>query len=457
MQNSSFYRLVQFICTVFFYATVRSATVYPVSHGAKPLRRNDAVSSSEHLFWSSCPREYSNSHSIVQSSFSDADFAETERPILPSGNGFVYSVIEAYSHHHHLILRPDDVWISILSQLGFYIKAQAEEMRSIFVSHNGTKELTVRRWGSTATVDFGEMAVAMTNEIAENIKDPSLRDFFLPNFTTTTQTDRVVSAIQLMGSMQKYFEYIFMITCGIPSVTLLGERSDWQALLDRIEMVKDWGHEPLMFYCRIKPVLEYLVRSFDDPTGDAVVEFWKNVIMINDHCGGPTLTGWLTAFMFWKNNGDMMRTYQESDEWELPSWFMDPMCQPWGSSGGVNMNDIPDGFSSVPVRVIDNGFEYKTTMVSGSIGIQATSKFSNIPPRNLAAKDMVTGGEAESHTPNIHATIKFMQVQSPMPVCKAKSPLSTELDTLQPIVGWWMYAMDERYKRLMAGEVTVAV
>jgi hypothetical protein len=34
----------------------------------------------------------------------------------PKGNGFVKSLINAYNHHHKLILRPDDVWIAIMTQ-----------------------------------------------------------------------------------------------------------------------------------------------------------------------------------------------------------------------------------------------------------------------------------------------------------------------------------------------------
>ncbi|KAI1785227.1 hypothetical protein LXA43DRAFT_151204 [Ganoderma leucocontextum] len=35
-----------------------------------------------------------------------------------------------YRSHHHLRIRPDDVWLAILVQLNFYINAHAEELRS---------------------------------------------------------------------------------------------------------------------------------------------------------------------------------------------------------------------------------------------------------------------------------------------------------------------------------------
>lgn len=75
----------------------------------------------------------------------------------------MFTAVHAYSQHHHLELRPDDIWICIISQLSIYVNAHAEELRSMFVSRSGKKELVVRadkteagqRW---AGVDFGNFA-----------------------------------------------------------------------------------------------------------------------------------------------------------------------------------------------------------------------------------------------------------------------------------------------------------
>ncbi|KAG6823003.1 hypothetical protein H0H92_011755 [Tricholoma furcatifolium] len=39
--------------------------------------------------------------------------------LLITKSGFVDGVVEAYNKHYNLIIRPDDVWIAILSQLNF--------------------------------------------------------------------------------------------------------------------------------------------------------------------------------------------------------------------------------------------------------------------------------------------------------------------------------------------------
>jgi hypothetical protein len=49
----------------------------------------------------------------------------------------------------------------------------------------------------------------MAAEIQENVLDPDLRAWVTPGFSTTTEDDRVVSAVLTMGAMQEYFSYGF--------------------------------------------------------------------------------------------------------------------------------------------------------------------------------------------------------------------------------------------------------
>src|SRR5579859_5196226 len=43
--------------------------------------------------------------------------------------GFVSNLIKAYNTHHHLVIRPDDVWIAILNVFQIYILNNAEKLR----------------------------------------------------------------------------------------------------------------------------------------------------------------------------------------------------------------------------------------------------------------------------------------------------------------------------------------
>ncbi|PYI02090.1 hypothetical protein BO78DRAFT_400814 [Aspergillus sclerotiicarbonarius CBS 121057] len=306
----------------------------------------------EEMFQKACPRLFQRSDGVLQSSF-----PEQPRHITPDENGFVRAVWKAYSHHHHLVLRPDDVWCAILVQLGFYINAHAESLRSHFVTHQGQKELEVRASGTLNTVNVGLLAIQMTNLIKENIVDPELHAWIMPSFTTTTQSDEIVAAVLMMGTFQKYFTYTMCLLCGIPTVTLQGEREDWVNLLAKLERIPSLGTEPAQFASLLEPILKNFVASFDHPDSPELFNFWNTCVHHQWGSGSSSLSGWITAFCFWDQNGEPLPGRLASDTRFL----------------SVDTDDIPPGLASVPVRLIDNNVTIRTRMVAGLVGIEATS------------------------------------------------------------------------------------
>ncbi|CAN0088564.1 unnamed protein product, partial [Phaeothamnion confervicola] len=155
-------------------------------------------------------------------------------------NGFVDAVTWAYNQHHHLVVRPDDVWMAIMVQFSLYVNANAEKLRTTFVSFDGKKELIVHAPGRLWSADYAALAHDMSFQIAQNINDPSVREWVMPGCSTTTIHDKVVGAIVLMAAMQAYFDFAFCLTCGLPSVTLEGIAEDWRALETRARRLTDF-------------------------------------------------------------------------------------------------------------------------------------------------------------------------------------------------------------------------
>ncbi|KAG4275982.1 hypothetical protein FPRO04_08101 [Fusarium proliferatum] len=295
---------------------------------------------------------------IIQSSFSINGSLE-ENHVSASRNGLVWSSFYAYSTHHHLTIRPEDVWFAIITQLSAYINANSEKMRDYFVSHAGQKKLEVIDFATLYTADYGTLSQKMTLEIAKNIKDPAFREWILPSFSTTTDNDRVVGSVLLMGSLQKYFSYGFGMECGIPSVTLLGEITDYEDILNRLDRLDEMGEEPIQFAMLLRPIIRNMVLTFTQPYDPAIHIFWNQIVDIHEMSGSKTMTGWITAFCYWDDEGKA----------GLPS--------PGNGTLGdlmylhVDTDDIPCGYVTVPVEVNDNGTLYNCKMLAGSVGMQA--------------------------------------------------------------------------------------
>ncbi|CAH0051122.1 unnamed protein product [Clonostachys solani] len=378
-------------------------TVYPAR--TTPIAwKQPGVTSSAELFWSACSDEARKCKTMIQSSFQDV----ASDHIHGSSNGFVYAAFQAYSHHYHLKLRPEDVWFSILVQLSFYINKHAEELKSVFVPRGGEREVEKEVFGTIHTIDFGQMAVATSREFQNYVVDAQLRDWIMPDFTTTQDNDRVVAAILMMGTLQKHFSYKATMMCGIPSVTLQGEREDWTKLRNRLGKIASWGREPAQFAERLKTVLDYFILTFDQPNSVDVKEFWNKIAHYKSGGSGPTyLSGWMTAFCFWSGDGELIRNTGFGSELEF--------CRIGNSIFlPVETNDIPAGYASVPVKLDYSGTMYQTRLLAGSVGRRFTrSGWPVIDLDPLGTKIQPHNGDASG------------------------------LDTIEPVIGWWMYETSE--------------
>ncbi|KAF4960900.1 hypothetical protein FSARC_10331 [Fusarium sarcochroum] len=326
-----------------------------VDHPANAWK-SPRVESPEKLLKETSPRDFRHCQKIIQTSFTSRLLQEQH--VSPSENGFVWSAYHAYSQHHHLTIRPEDVWFAILTQLSFFINANAEDLRAFFVDHEGQKELEVIEGGTVHTVNFGALAERMAGLVSKNVKDPELGSWVMPNFSTTTDTDRVVASVLFMGAMQKYFSYSMSLTCGIPSVTLLGDISDWQEILSRLDRLEQLGDEPTQFAEMLRPILNHMIRSFEQPNDPKVVRFWNTIATRNPVGSGTDyISGWITAFCFWNDKGEVKRR-------RIPN-VLGKISYP-----SVDIDSVPVGFASVPVTVNDNGNKIKSVMLAGSFGIQ---------------------------------------------------------------------------------------
>ncbi|KAF9984699.1 hypothetical protein BGZ75_003738 [Mortierella antarctica] len=365
-------------------------TVFPSTKPLEAIRTHNAMQPAS--YYSSNPfsmfagddrRIRNKPGEVFQSSFPRPSQDSSESDLIAPAlnyNGFVDTALQAYNHHHHLKLRPDDVWMTILSQFNLCVNANAETMRHHFVAHSGKKQLEIRTGGDRYTVDFGSLAKQMTGLIQENVVDPVLQKWIIPDFTTTTADDIVVSSILMMSTLKKYFEYKFTLMCGLPAVTLLGERSDWEKLLRRAEKLSEYGEATTKWRDLLRPVLAGFVKTFSDPEAQETKDFWQRIASYSGGGSGPTyLSGWITAFLFFDADGKNLHEQRHYDDWTAQPVL--GLNLDGATFHVVDTSDIPPAYSDVPVLLNDNGVEIKTTMVAGLMGMRVSGKNDVVQPQ----------------------------------------------------------------------------
>ncbi|KAJ7685596.1 hypothetical protein DFH06DRAFT_1277868 [Mycena polygramma] len=404
---------------------------FPVAkHPAQPFSDRTGYTA-EDVLAKACTDQHLKAGEILQFSLpsgSDTtgrNFGAQIRNLVPNANGFVATLLDAYTKDRALVIRPDDVWLAILSQFNFFVTKRAELLRANFVAHKGKRELVIdARPNTRYTIDFGELARQFTDLIDKNVVDPTLRAWALPDFTTTTANDTTVSAVLFMATLKHYFSYkILCGGCGIPRVTLEGEKSDWVNILGRLEKLKEYGLETTAWYHLLRPVIARFVAAFDDPASAANIDFWQRVAHYTPGGSGfgDHYTGWITAFTVFSKDGYWLGNQLDEErsdgntaaETLSAAQFWSTYAAPGISEDlvldgtpfhKVHGTAIPPGYGEVDVKLKDDddGKVYDCAMVAGIVGMGVSS----------------SGDRTLSE--------------------------SGKNDTVHPVPGWWMFIKDEK-------------
>ncbi|KAJ7224975.1 hypothetical protein B0H12DRAFT_1240757 [Mycena haematopus] len=349
--------------------------------------------------------EYDRGGRMLQFALTGVDgdgrnFATKIKHLIPDktySNGLVTTVAAAYNNHHALVLRPDDVWLSILCQFNFFVNANSELLRSSFVAHEGKRELTIENVGNRWTLDFGSMARQMIQLVDKNVSDPTLRAWAIPTFTTTTTTDTTVASVMLMATLQKYFALRF---------------ADWVDILGRLEKLKEYGVETIAWYHLLRPIIARFVHAYDAPDSEENVAFWRSIVHHHHRSGTSYYTGWINAFTVFTPKGKWQGHTLTTDivSAEAPEslsaenfWAMyakktsTDLVYDGTPYHRLDTHKITPGYATVDVTLDDNNKIFSCAMVAGMVGTQVSSSGDTTLSAN--GKD----------------------------------------DTVRPVAGWWMF------------------
>ena len=221
----------------------------------------------------------------------------------------------------------------------------------------------------------------------------------MPDFSTTTETDRIVGSVILMGAMKKYFSYGAGCLCGIPRITLEGTHVDWEEVLRRGDRLSQYGDECVLWHRMLMPILRRLVVTFDDPRLEKAEtrEFWENMVQYNNPGSGqPYITGWLTAFCMFDDDGNWKgRTVSLATSCSLnckltASQGLEPMLDGVGYPE-VDIDDIPPAYVTVDIALDNDGDKYEAMILAG-LAVRRISSSGDTSLSASGANDTVSPG-----------------------------------------------------------------
>ena len=264
------------------------------------------------------------------------------------------AVHTAFSDHRPLVLSPDAIWITIAQGVAQHMAVHGERLRSRFVAHEGKLDLIFecRDWVEGSPENpWAEAFDSWANQIHDHV-GPELHDALVCDFSTSGPVERATSHIVMMDIFERYFHYVAVCICGIPTVTLEGSTADWKRLREKVDALQpfdlDWWLPDLRSLC------DHFVRASE---GDVDLEHWQNMCKLRNAYGGDIINGWIARLF------PYVRAFVGG-----PCTDRNPIFE---TGEGFQTLVAPSGFSQVPFtwRNAVTGRESRMEAIGGLVGV----------------------------------------------------------------------------------------
>jgi hypothetical protein len=291
-------------------------------------------------------------------------------------NHFINTFLHAYNSHLPLSLSCDNILLAIGQVISTFVNKNSELLRSLFVDHEGQKELVV----ILDELDFDKFMDLLNEEVSKNVKN-ELNTLMVPNFSTTTQISQTVGNMTALTTFKEYFKYTMICMCGIPSVRLEGCKSDWTNLFDkylRIKAIFFEIKELEQWFNKFDVVMNLFMNMINNPNEkrDEIIDLWSRVITVIPYGSGSDtyLGGWIHLFCPFNSGGKMLdinKMYDvtpfQKDEFYKYHFYekQDKMMETHINN---SWNTIPSSVLTFDAKLVVLSDEYQVSVSSGFLG-----------------------------------------------------------------------------------------
>jgi len=219
-------------------------------------------------------------------------------------HSFLYGLYLAYSEHRPFTLSPDMLWLLVLQGISNHVNYSHENGNNLFPQLTEKKNIVIHNdkiilgdpkspWHETTEEFSNQIEKIVGSEIVSELR---------ADFSTTTLASKVVSEITIMDTFKAYFNYIVHgAICGIPELKLEGSVSDWNRVLQKLEVLKKYDLK--WWYNDLKPIITKIKNTAEEIIDN---EFWMHIFKVHtvEEYGEPkSIDGWITKFFPFTDTG----------------------------------------------------------------------------------------------------------------------------------------------------------
>lgn len=297
-------------------------------------------------------------------------------------HNFLLMLEIAFNNHKSITISPDHIWLLICQGFAQGIKVRSEELRNQITTVKDKQIISVRRddFKTGEENPWEEIIPEFSKQISTYLKG-DLYSVVVQEFSTTTLIEKTAFEIAFMDSMSNYFEYMFISACGIPSISIKGEKEDYQKIINGLSSIAKYGFE--WWTNELIPIVQEIINAI---SGDVDRNFWTSLYKQDDMSGGPYISGWITKFFPYvkkviydrgENSQaqidnlcmEISHTQLRPDLSYTTGLIKNPHLEN-GREGLLKLDNFPSGMTTVPFKWQYVDKQYDMSFASGFIGIK---------------------------------------------------------------------------------------
>lgn len=206
-------------------------------------------------------------------------------------NNYMEYLEKCWADHLGIVIQPDFIWFTLLSELASMTKKAPESYRHLFSESEEKQEIVIVT-AEMIDMPLNQLIASLRSYVPTDIKT------FMPEFTTTSSRSRHAMYSVFCDMCSPYYNY-GMLMCGFPAITVQGTKDDWQL------MANQWGEITKTFdtnntwFNKVKDILDNCASKLSDE------DWWREMFKL-EQCGSghqTEVTGWFTELFIEQPKG----------------------------------------------------------------------------------------------------------------------------------------------------------
>jgi len=322
-------------------------------------------------------------------------------------HGFIAAATAAFAKHWPLSIRPQHFWLMILQAMAVHVNMHSEELRELWVAHEGKKQLVVVRndfqleskennwepknnWSGVVYGAPDSFAAQIDQMVVAGVSEN-----LYPHFTNSTRVETLAMKVTVMDMLQSYSKYKMQTMCGFPRIILEGSLEDWLSLRRNAEQLinaRSQKEFATQWSQALIPLLDKFVEEYRsaDAGKEPDERFWNSMVKMGGSRGSGRHTwfnGWINIlFPYIRNKWNRFTVPYSIDNDYVKDVKvarrenLDIFDNDYVKSPGPDTADFPNGLAAAPVSWNYFGQTIELKFKAGFVGATQESRTGTIKP-----------------------------------------------------------------------------